>query len=70
MPRLSRHEAGLVVALFRDPAVRESGPARRLLQRLEHALMQSIKTVREQRRRKACVCHDTKEEDQCLPPSR
>ena len=62
MPRLSRHETSLVIALFRDPAARESGPAQRLLQRLEHALSQSIDAVREQRRSKVCLCPDAKEE--------
>jgi hypothetical protein len=83
MPRLSRHEASLVIALFRDPAAQESGPARRLLQRLENALTQSIDAVREQRRRASAIRQsgktarskinvrpDAKEEDQCQIPSR
>lgn len=64
MPRLSRYEAGLVIALFRDPGVRESGSAQRLLQRLESALTQSIDAVRDQRRRKVRVCPAVQEEDQ------
>ncbi|UYN96210.1 MAG: hypothetical protein KIT25_04475 [Enhydrobacter sp.] len=49
MPRLSRHEATVVIPLLRQAAGRGSGAAQRLLHRLEHALGASIDAIRRER---------------------
>jgi hypothetical protein len=51
MPRLSRHDASLVIAMLRSPTTQHCSHSRRLLQRLENALAASINGVRDHRRK-------------------